>query len=168
MDVRVPVNNSSLPIDDNENLKQTLFTLASKPDASVQVGDTQTSQPRLSGETFNTNMQPPNRSNPEALRNYNNPCRGLKAANFTRRRPHQVYMDNLKQFEDTFANKYYKRYFIIKSKSGSNIAEFNVIKANNELKAVIKRKPKAVTELRDGSLLVEVSNEQQSTRIQKI
>ena len=49
-----------------------------------------------------------------------------------------------------------------------NLANIDVIKANKQMSEQIKGKPRKVTELRDGSLLVEVSNEQQSKLIQSI
>ena len=45
---------------------------------------------------------------------------------------------------------------------GENLAEVNVIKANIELEIALKGKQKNVTELRDGCLLVEIANENQS------
>ena len=44
----------------------------------------------------------------------------------------------------------------------------NLIKANNEQKKVIKGEPKKVTELLDGTLLVEICNEQRSILLQQL
>ena len=67
-----------------------------------------------------------------------------------------------------FNNQNYKRFFSIKANDERNLANINVIKANKQMSEQIKGKPRKVTELRDGSLLVEVSNEQQSKLIQSI
>ena len=57
---------------------------------------------------------------------------------------------------------------MIKANSGENLAEINVIGANAQFESILKRKPNKVTELGDGSLLVEVKNEEQSIRIRNV
>ena len=57
---------------------------------------------------------------------------------------------------------------MVKANSGENLAEINVIRANAQLESILKGKPNKVTELRDGSLLVEVKIEKQSIRIRNV
>ena len=85
-----------------------------------------------------------------------------------RPRPHEIYQKNKKAFEEIFTNKYYKKFFKIKAVNEKNLAEINVIKANRQLESVLKGKPAKVTELRDGSLLVELANASQSELIWKV
>ena len=65
-------------------------------------------------------------------------------------------------------NQYYKNFFVVKACNESNLAELDVIKANKELNSTIRGKPKRVSEFRDGSLLIEVSNEDQSRNIKNL
>ena len=85
-----------------------------------------------------------------------------------RPRPLERYQESQRLFQETFTNKYYKKYFIIRATSGENLAEINVIKAYKYMTTELHGKPKRVSELRDGSLLVEVMNEEQSSLITNI
>ena len=76
-----------------------------------------------------------------------------------------MYRHNQNVLQDLFQEKYFKKFFIIKSSEGKNLAEINVIKTNKELQATLKGNPTKVTELRDGTLLTEVANERQSMLI---
>lgn len=67
-----------------------------------------------------------------------------------------------------FTNKYYKRYYTIRRVNGENLAEINVIRVNTRMEGILYGKPKKVIELSDGSILVEVSNEEQSHQIQNL
>merc|ERR1712055_563989 len=87
---------------------------------------------------------------------------------FFKLKPHQKYMQNQKILEDMFTNKYYKKFFTIKSANGESLSRINVIKASKQLKQTIKGKPKKVIELYNGNLLVEVSDEDQSREIKTI
>ena len=64
-----------------------------------------------------------------------------------------------------FTNRYYKKFFTISSTNGSSLAELDTMQASQELARILKGYPIAVTEIRDGDLLVEVANEEQSYRI---
>ena len=86
----------------------------------------------------------------------------------TRPRPHERYQESRRLFQETFTDKYYKKYFIIKATSGENLAEINVIKSYKYMTTELHGKPKLLSELRDGSLLVEVTNEEQSCLITNI
>ena len=77
-------------------------------------------------------------------------------------KPHEIYRQNKSILENLYSNKYYKKFFIIRSTEGINLAEINVIKANKQLEAVLAGKPKKATKIRDGTLLIEVANERQS------
>ena len=72
------------------------------------------------------------------------------------------------KFENLFNNNYYKKFFTISSRNGSHLAEINVIRANKQLQHTLKGKPEKVAELRDGSLLVEVANEQLSDHLHNL
>ena len=73
-----------------------------------------------------------------------------------RPKPHEVYRHNQKVLQDLFQEKYFIKFFIVKSSEGKNLAEINVIKANKELQATLKGNPTKGTELRDETLLTEV------------
>ena len=59
--------------------------------------------------------------------------------------------------KERFNNQNYKRIFSIKANNECNLANINVIRANKQMSVQIKGKPRKVTKLRDGSLLVEVN-----------
>ena len=59
-------------------------------------------------------------------------------------------------------NVNYMRYFKIPANEELNLANINVKKAKKQMSTHFNGKPKKVTEIRDGSLLVEVNSEQQS------
>ena len=49
-----------------------------------------------------------------------------------------------------------------------NLAEINVVVANNQLKMSLQGKQRQATELRDGTLLIEAQNETQRESIRKL
>ena len=57
---------------------------------------------------------------------------------------------------------------MIHANAGANLAEINVIKANKQMETILRGKPKKITELRGGSLLVEVKDEEQRLQIRSI
>lgn len=88
-----------------------------------------------------------------------------------RRHPKQHETIRQSSLNEIFApRKSFPKFFIIKAENQEeNLSDINVIKANRELiKGLNGTKPKKVDELRDGSLLVEISNEEQSTLVTKI
>ena len=122
-------------------------------------------QPRLSGEVMeNQQPTPPTRASQS-----NETSRSRGAGRRTnRQKPHEKFEANKRIFAEIFSAKQFKKYFLIKSKSGNNLAEINVIKANKELTNHLRGKPSKVTELRTGELLVEVANENQSQIIRTL
>ena len=63
----------------------------------------------------------------------------------------------------------FKKFFLIRDAEGENLWEkLETIYANRELEKALKGEPKRITELRNGSILVEVLNNEQSTRIRQI
>ena len=92
----------------------------------------------------------------------------FRGLNRDRKKPHEIYLEKQKILEEMFTNKYYKKFFTIKAETAADLAAIDVIKANKQLEAVLGGEPKSVTELRDGSLLVEVRNEEQSVRIRNV
>ena len=75
---------------------------------------------------------------------------------------HQESQLVVELLEETFTSKNYKKFFNIKPEENLNLANIYVIKANKQMTAQLKGRPKKVTELKDGSLLVEVNSEEQS------
>ena len=57
------------------------------------------------------------------------------------------------------------KFFLISAADGSNLPEIDCITGNEELERLLKGKPTKITELRNGNLLVETANRQQSTAI---
>lgn len=62
----------------------------------------------------------------------------------------------------------YSRFFNIAAENGRNLAEIDVIKGNRQLIQHLKGEPSNVTEMKNGKLLVEVKNRQQSNDIMKL
>ena len=85
-----------------------------------------------------------------------------------RLRPHERYAENQKILENIFKKKHFIKFFTAKAISGENLADTNTIQANRQLCAVLGGPPKRITELRSGSLLVEVKDEEQSKNIQNL
>jgi len=85
-----------------------------------------------------------------------------------RPRPHEIFNRNQALFEQMFTRADYKRFFTIMSNNAENMSTIDTMKANRDLETKIGGSPKKVSELRNGSLLVEVNNEQQSKRIVNI
>ena len=146
---------------------------ASKSSAGAQVKDsTPSARLKLQGdadkiqqlsqanasETFGRNTQSTSNDRYKGKKNYKQ----------QKPRPHEVYKQNQKVLQDLFTEKYFKKFFIISSLEGKNLAEINVITANKQLQATLKGSPTKVTELRDGTLLVEVANEKQSMLIKEL
>ena len=153
---------------------------ALKPSVGSQVkGPINESHHRLPDESVNTSGVQQSPRNAEVGSEERNIRKNLRKQNNNNRtqqqrfnrfklKPHQVYQHNQQMLEQLFANKYYKKFFVIKAKSSENLAEINVIKANKQLENILKGKPKKINELRDESLLVEVKDEEQSLRIKNI
>ena len=95
-------------------------------------------QPRLSGEVMeNQQPTPPTRTSQS-----NETSRSRGAGRRTnRQKPHEKFQANKRIFAEIFSAKQFKKYFLIKSKSGNNLAEINVIKANKELTNHLRGKP---------------------------
>ena len=74
--------------------------------------------------------------------------------------PHERFKQNQLLLKETFTSKNYKNFFNIKSEENLNLANLNVIKANKQMTGQLKSRPKKVTELKDGGLLVEVNSEE--------
>ena len=55
----------------------------------------------------------------------------------------------------------YKSFYLVKSSTGMNLTEIDVISANNQLERQLRGKPKSISELRSGDLLVEVASRSQ-------
>ena len=66
---------------------------------------------------------------------------------FNRPKPHEQYEANQQLLSEMFTHKQFKKYFIIHSKLGNNLAEINVIKANKQLTNHLIGKPNKITEL---------------------
>ena len=111
--------------------------------------------PPSSGRKSDENMQ-------------NNGQRQRKKRFGNKLKPHELDRQNKLLLEETFASKNYKKFFNVKLEENLNLANINVIKANKQMTAQLKGRPKKVTELKDGSLLVKVNSEEQSVLIRKI
>ena len=85
-----------------------------------------------------------------------------------RLRPHERYAENQKILEDLFKKKHFIKFLTVKAISGENLADTNTIQANRQLCAVLGGPPKRITELKSGSLLVEVKDEEQSKNIHNL
>ena len=81
-----------------------------------------------------------------------------------RLRPHERVAQTRTNLEELFETKNFIKFFLIKaSNEDENLSNINVIKANKELIQCMKgNRPKKVDELKNGSLLIEVSTEEQS------
>lgn len=171
---------SGLTMGNDENLKQNQPPATPKPGAGAQiVGTATTNHHRLPDGSSNKQQQPPptssesreNETNKTEGNNFTDRSntrgrgRGRGRGPFTRLKPHEKYQENQKILAEMFTNKYFKRYFIIAARSGCSLAEINVIKANKQMTQQLRGNPKKVTEMRDGSLLVEVVSEEQSSLI---
>jgi len=73
-------------------------------------------------------------------------------------------------FSQNFLKKKYTKFFTIEATNpDQNLGKVNVIKANKELIAALNgTKPKKVDELRNGTLLVEVQNDEQGQYIRRL
>ena len=132
--------------------------------------DTNISHPRLPGKSIIT-------SQPTSYRvggHSRSRGRGLNRTNDNNRerlrnnrpRPHEQYQENQRILCELFTTKHFKKYILVKSYDNCNLRGINVIEANRVNKSLtVKSKPKKITELRDVSLLVEVTSEEQSNQI---
>ena len=127
---------------------------------------------RLPDETKSTSstMQPPRENEVKEKRQTSSqPSRSWRKSQNQRPKLHQIHQLNQQILTNMYEkNRYYKKFFIIKSTNDQNLAEIPTIKAYQELQNSIKGKPTKTTELRDGALLVEVANEAQSHNILNI
>ena len=63
----------------------------------------------------------------------------------------------------------YKKFFLMKDPNNEPLwPKLNTLEANRELIRIIKGEPKRITELKNGSLLIEVMNKEQSIKIKQI
>jgi len=86
-----------------------------------------------------------------------------------RPRPHEQFQKNQTILETIFQKKdYTKFYTITATQPNETLLNLDIINANKEMKSQINGTPTKVTELRDGSLLVEVASEEQSNKIKTI
>lgn len=58
----------------------------------------------------------------------------------------------------------YKKYLTVSPPTGGDLGLMNTIKGSQDWEKN-EREPRKVTELKDGTLLIEVANEQQSNRV---
>ena len=61
-----------------------------------------------------------------------------------------------------FTKRDFKRFYTVSPTSVPSFSTLDTIRANKDLEQKIGGAPKKVTELRDGKLLIEVNNEEQS------
>ena len=61
----------------------------------------------------------------------------------------------------------YKKFFTIKLNEDGYLRQVDIIRANRDLEETIGGRPNKISELNDGTLLIEVSNSQQSERMSK-
>ena len=90
--------------------------------------------------------------------------RGRGGRNQHQRRNQSIHFPSLNE-----ENKTFKRFFVMKDQNGEQLwPKLDIIRANDELTKTLKGDPKKITELKDGSILIETQNSEQSTRIQQI
>ena len=93
--------------------------------------------------------------------------RGSYRGKQNQRKPHQTIRERI-SMNEIFAPDF-KKYYIMKANNEVNLWKtVNTITANKELEKYIKGTPKRVTELKNGTLLIEVNNKEQATKIQQI
>ena len=85
-----------------------------------------------------------------------------------RLKPHEIHQQNQSCFENLFKPKHYLKFFIIRSNENTNLDDLHMLKSNSQITKLIGGKPKRITCLRDGTLLIEVDNEHQSNEIVKL
>ena len=148
----------------------------SKPDNSIRKD---TEHQRLSD--VNNNMKQPPPTPMEVIRDniVNEPPksptanrrgrgRGRPRGLSDRLRPHELVKQAQKEiFQDLFSTKSFTRFYTVKNTDNDgNLSNLNVIRANRELlKTLNGVKPKKVDELRNGSLLIEVTCEEQGRQL---
>ena len=103
-----------------------------------------------------------NNQNKPNRRNNNRPSRQRKGFHQVLREKREKQKQN---FEEVFGAKYYQKFFIIKTKSGKRVGEVDQRTATRQLTEHLRGEPANTTLLKDGSLLVEVADKDQSTRI---
>ena len=159
-----------------ESCSSTTSSLVQKPCIDGRSTRPESSHSRLQSEiesSQSTQQSPQTKSGKEVTGPRNSQPKTekrntAKRDNKFKMRPHELYKQNQQLLKDMFTNRYYKKFFTVKACNESNLAELDVIKANKELNKTLRGKPKRVSELRDGSLLIEVSNEEQSREIKKL
>jgi len=72
------------------------------------------------------------------------------------------------KFDNLFKAKSFTKFFTITADSGRNMAEIDVIKANEELEKALSGSPNRINETKNGHLLIETRNEEQSKAITNI
>ena len=84
-----------------------------------------------------------------------------------KRKPHQIYKENLETIMGTRLTTNYKKYFVISPVEETDLI-VDEIRGNKDLTNKLGGKPTKVTATRNGQLLVEVSDSNQSQNILKI
>lgn len=75
-------------------------------------------------------------------------------------RQHETFQQNL-IFDNNIRSQDFKKYYTVSAKTGENLSEINVIKANKDLEKKLDGPPQKITETRTGELLIEVKNKKQ-------
>ena len=96
--------------------------------------------------------------------------RGARSDRRNGHKQNEIYRKKQLTFEIKFSNNdnSYKEFFVITPDDGENLSTADNIKENQDLEMKLGGEPKRITELRNGALLVEVQNEQQSKKIKII
>ena len=158
----------------------TLSSSASTPNTlsvEVQAKNQNPAHDRLSSEQGIFKAQPTN----ETKANNNTEKDSMKSCNYRpsnihnqsvnrrrRQQPYEKYLENQKVLQSLYQSERFVKYFVIKSTTEESLAETDVIKANRQLKEILEGTPEGTSELRNGTLLVEVKNMKQSQNIHKI
>ena len=135
-----------------------------------------TTQPRQSFDTLQPFEHPPYGQGSIRGNQRNQPTQNRRGRNLRGRTgrakrnllPHEEYQENQRKMTEMFSNKYYKSFYIIKAKSGENLAAIDTRRANRQILSKLGGRPKSVNEVTDGNLIVEVHNEYQGQQIQQI
>lgn len=85
-----------------------------------------------------------------------------------RRRLHELVEPNSSPTPGETAVAPHKSFFVVTSSTGRNLAEIDVIAANAQLERLLRGKPKSISELRSGDLLVEVSSKAQGDALLRL
>ena len=75
---------------------------------------------------------------------------------------------NLEFNQMPFQETPYKKFFTVKLNEEGDLRQVDIIQANRDLERMIGGRPNKISELNNGTLLIEVSNQQQSERMSQI